>query len=168
MRIRGFPVLVLLGLCGAHGAGAATLPGRTPGLWQSTTTVSGADGQPLPNASNVVTVSCVDPATDIKFFTSGHSACTSLAISGTGSSYAIDGACVQMGKKVTIHETLVYASAQAVTLTAKLEAASGPVDVTSQLQWQGDCPAGMAPGDEGNIVNGAFSKADNIDDAANQ
>ena len=32
----------------------------------------------------------------------------------------------------------------------------------------GGCLPGMMPGDEGNIVNGAFSKADNINDPANQ
>jgi hypothetical protein len=71
---------------------------------------------------------------------------------------------MQRGKPVRIHETLDYASAQSVTLKATIGAASGPLTVTSQLQWQGQCQAGMEPGDEGSMVDGAFSKADNIND----
>ena len=59
--------LAVLGLGVAMPVMAATLPARTPGLWQSTTTVTGPDGKPLPNAVNVVTVSCVDPATTSNF-----------------------------------------------------------------------------------------------------
>jgi len=147
---------------------AASLPARAPGLWQSTTTVTGADGKPLPHADGIITVSCVDPATDIKFFLSNESACTSFAITGAGSTYQISGTCTQTGKPVSINETLNYVSPQQVTLTAKLDAPSGPVTVTSQLQWQGDCLSGMVPGDEGSIVGGAFSKVDNINDPANQ
>jgi hypothetical protein len=170
MRIlKTLPALaVVLAFSCAHSAVAATLPARAPGLWQSTTTVTGANGQPLPHADNVVTVSCVDPATDIKFFISGQSACSTMNISGSGSSYAIDGTCTDQGKPVKIQETLTYASAQNVTLTAALDSSMGPVTVTSQLQWQGACLDGMQPGDEGNIVNGAFSKADNITDSDNQ
>jgi hypothetical protein len=156
------------GLGGVGPAMAATLPARAPGLWQSTTTVTGADGKPLANAANVVTVSCVDPATDIKFFVSGGSACSRLVIAGTGATYTIDGSCMQQGKPVRIHETLTYDSNQRVALIATLGAATGPVTVTSQLQWQGACPSGMAPGDEGDMANGVFSKADNIDDPVNQ
>jgi hypothetical protein len=160
--------LVCGGILAAQMAGAAVLPARAPGLWQSTTTVSGPDGRALTNATDVVTVSCVDPATDLKFFESGEKSCTSLDVSGSGSKYAIDGRCVQQGKPVSIHETLVYASPQAVTLTAKLDAGGRRLTLVSRLQWQGDCLAGMAPGDEGNMSGGAFSKADNINDSADQ
>ena len=117
---------------------------------------------------NVVTVSCVDPATDLKFFISGGSACASLTIAGSGADYTIDGSCTQQGKPVRIHETLTYSGPQHVTLQATLGAASGPVTVSSVLQWQGACPAGMMPGDEGSMAGGVFSKADNIDDPVNQ
>ena len=147
---------------------AANLPARAPGLWQSTTTVTGADGKPLPHAQDIITVSCVDPATDIKFFLSNESACTSFAITGAGNTYQISGSCLQTGRPVNIDETLNYVSPKQVTLTAKLDAPSGPVTVTSQLQWQGDCLPSMAPGEEGSIVNGTFSKVDNINDPANQ
>jgi hypothetical protein len=157
-----------LGMVGAMPAAAASLPARAPGLWQSTTTVLGTDGKPLANAQNVVTLSCVDPATDLKFFISGGSACSSLTISGAGTDYTIDGHCLQQGKAVRIHESLAYASPQSVALKASLDTATGPVTVVSQLQWQGQCLAGMLPGDEGNVVNGLFSKTDNIDDPVNQ
>lgn len=149
-------------------AHAAQLPPRAAGLWQSTTTVTGADGQPLPNGSNIVTVSCVDPATDLKFFLSGAHECSQLTIAGAGQQYTIDGACTHHGKPVTVHETLLYASPQAVTLTASVQTSSGPVSVTSQMQWQGACLAGMTPGDEGVISNGTFAKSDNINDPNNQ
>ena len=149
---------------------AADLPSRTPGLWQSTTTVTGPDGKPLANAVNVVTVSCVDALNDQKFFTSEQSACTRLTISGSGNHYSIDGTCSGqgMGQAVQIHETLVYAGSQALQLTAAYNGASGQMTVTSQLQWQGGCLPGMAPGDEGNLAGGVFSKADNINDSSNQ
>jgi hypothetical protein len=163
MKLRMVSALVLVGMA-AQAAVAADLPSRAPGLWQSTTTVKGPDGKPLANAVNVVTVSCVDALTDQKFFISGGSACGSLGISGDGDTYKISGSCQQR----TIRETLVYADAKDVTLTAHLNSGKTALTVNSQLQWQGDCPDGMAPGDEGSIVNGAFSKADNINDNANQ
>lgn len=160
-------LLILAAAAGAP-AMAASLPLRAPGLWQSTTTVSGPDGKPLANAANVVTLSCIDPATDARFFISGERECSKLNITGSGADYAIDGVCNQQGKTVEIHETLNYASPQAVTLRATLDSGSGAVVVVSQLHWQGACLAGMQPGDEGDMVNGAFEKTDNINDAFNQ
>jgi hypothetical protein len=164
--ILGGLACVMLG--GAQNAAAATLPARAAGLWQSTTTVSGADGKPLVGATDVVTVSCVDPATDLKFFTSGGSACSSLVISGHGQTYAIKGQCVQHGRPVVIDETLLYDSPQVVTLSAQVDAGGRALKVVSKLQWQGSCLAGMQPGDEGNITGGVFNKADNINDSADQ
>jgi len=149
-------------------AAAATLPARTPGLWQSTTSVTGPDGKPVPHGTNVVTISCVDPATDLKFFTSGDSACPDLSITGSFSHFVIDGACAQLGQHVQIHETLDYASPQSVTINASLDSGNGPVNVVSHLAWQGACLPGMKPGDEGSIVGGVFVKSDNINDPANQ
>lgn len=164
MKMHSAAVLAVLGFGVIHTAAAANLPARKPGLWQSTTTVTGPDGKPLPNADHVVTVSCVDPATDMKFFTSNGSSCSSLTVSGSGAKYAIDGDCMQRGKPVRIHEILDYLSTRSVTLKATISAGSGPLTVTSQLQWQGQCQAGMEPGDEGSMIDGAFSKADNIND----
>jgi hypothetical protein len=146
---------------------AAQLPARAPGLWQSTTTVTGPDGKPLSNAVNVVTVSCIDALNDQKFFTSNQSACASLTISGKGNSYSIDGSCNGQGQTVHIHETLVY-GAKDLQLQAVYNGAEGAMTVTSQLAWQGECLPGMQPGDEGNIAGGVFSKSDNINDTANQ
>ncbi len=160
--------LALLGAVMAHAAGAAVLPSRTPGLWQSISTVRGPDGQVLPNASDVVTVSCVDADNDIKFFTSGEMACTSLDVSGAGQRFTILGACTAQGRPLKIRETLFYADPRNVQLQAQLSGPSGPIRITARLQWQGECLPGMMPGDEGNIVNGVFSKADNINDPANQ
>ena len=154
--------LILLGAAGP--ALAAGLPAREPGLWQSSTTVTGPDGQPLANAVNVVTVSCVDVLNDQKFFLANQSACNNLSVSGSGGSYKINGMCTQHGKPSVIHETLDYADTKDVALTAKV----GDMTVHSQLQWQGECLAGMLAGDEGDIENGAFVKADNINDTANQ
>jgi hypothetical protein len=154
--------LILLGVAGP--ALADGLPARAPGLWQSTSTVSGPDGQPLANAVNVVTVSCVDALTDQKFFLSNRNACSSLTVSGAGDTYKINGTCSGNGKTSAIHETLNYADSKDVILTAKL----GSMTVRSQLQWQGMCPDGMLPGDEGDIESGTFVKTDNINDQANQ
>ncbi len=147
---------------------AAQLPARVPGLWQSTTTVTGPDGQALPHAMDVVTVSCVDALDDQKFFTSGESACSSLKISGSGGHYSIAGTCSDAGRELKIHETLVYVDAKNMRLKAVYGTKSGPMTVTSALQWQGACLPGMRPGDEGNISGGVFNKTDNINDTANQ
>ena len=93
-----------------------------------------------------MTVSCVDPATDLKFFTSGGSACASLTITGSGADYLIDGSCMQQGNPVRIHEALTYSGKQRVTLRATLGSASGPVTVSSELQCQGGSPCPVAGG----------------------
>lgn len=158
----------LAALLVANAAAATTLPKRQPGLWQSTTNVTTQTGQPVPHGTNIVSVSCVNPDNDAQFFTSGGSHCTNLVITGQGATYAISGTCSNQGTPTTIRETLTYASPQAVTLTATVQSPAGPLKVTSQLAWQGGCLPGMVPGDEGSIVNGAFSKADNINDSDNQ
>ncbi len=158
----------LLGSLIAAPAVAAQLPARTAGMWQSTTSVMGPDGKPLQGAGTVVTVSCVDALNDQAFFTPGKSACSSLAITGSGNSYSIDGVCTGQGHQVNIHETLVYAGPQALQLTAVYNSASGQMTVQSQLAWQGVCEPGMRPGDEGSLIAGVFTKTDNINDSNNQ
>lgn len=148
-------------------AWATDLPSRAPGLWQSTTTVTGPNGKPLANAINVVTVSCVNALNDQAFFTSDQSACSSLTISGAGNHYAIDGTCKGETGPLRIHETLVY-GAKDMQLKAVYNGRAGQMTVTSQLEWQGECLPGMQPGDEGNITGGMFSKTDNINDSDNQ
>jgi hypothetical protein len=147
---------------------AAQLPSRTPGLWQSTTTVTGPDGRPLAGAGSVVTVSCVDALDDQGFFTAEKSACSKLAITGSGNSYNIDGVCTGQGQNMTIHESLLYAGPQALQLNAVYNSPSGQITVTSQLAWQGNCLPGMQPGDEGSLNGTVFTKTDNINDSANQ
>ena len=166
--VSGLFILGITLISGLAPALADGLPSREPGLWQSTTTVTGPDGKPLANAVNVVTVSCVDALNDQKFFTSEHNACSSLSISGNGSNYKIDGTCNAQTGPTNIHETLTYEDPKDLQLKAVYSASAGPMTVTSQLQWQGPCLDGMQPGDEGNIAGGVFSKADNINDPANQ
>jgi len=168
MKIRSIPALLLATVMTCGAAHAEDLPSRTPGLWQSTTTVTGPDGQALANAVNVVTVSCVDALTDEKFLMSGASSCAALTVSGSGGSYAVDGTCAEQAQQVQIHETLLYADTKTVKLTAHITTGAHDLTVHSQLAWQGDCLAGMQPGDEGSVQNGAFSKADNINDPYNQ
>ena len=72
------------------------------------------------------------------------------------------------GQTMKIHETLFYVDARHVQLQAQLQLPSGPLTIAARLQWQGACLPGMMPGDEGSIVNGTFSKADNINDLANR
>jgi hypothetical protein len=91
-----------------------------------------------------------------------------MDLSGSGATYTLKGVCTQQGQPVKIDETLSYASARRVTLTARFNSPAGPEKLTSDLQWQGACLAGMSPGDEGDIENGVFSKADNVNDNFNQ
>lgn len=143
-------------------AQAADLPARAPGLWRSSTSVTGPDGQTV--ARDVVTLTCIDPATDQAFLLSGQSRCSKLNISGAGADYKINGTCAQPGGTVTIDETLHYASHKDVQLKADVHDAAGEMSLTSALQWQGVCLPGMQPGDEGREVNGAFVKTGNIND----
>lgn len=159
---------LVLGILITVPAFAAKLPARTPGLWQSTTTVTGPNGKPLPGVAAMVTVSCVDALNDQKFFTADKSACSSLSITGSGNRYAIDGVCTEQDHNVTIHETLLYSGPQALQLTATYNGPSGQMTVTSQMHWQGQCLPGMQPGDEGSLTGNVFTKTDNINDSANQ
>jgi hypothetical protein len=161
-------ILLLLLVLYGSAAHAATLPQRQPGLWQSTTSVTGPGGNPLPNGTNVVTVSCVDAATDLKFFTFKGSDCSSFAINGSGNTYTIDSVCSHHGKPAKIHETITYLDPNNVTLKATYDPGSGPLNISSSLTYQGDCLPGMQPGDEGDIENGAFVATDNINDTENQ
>ncbi|MDR3520508.1 MAG: DUF3617 family protein [Acidocella sp.] len=152
----------------AHPAAAATLPPRQSGLWQSSTVVTLANGSKYRNGAPVVTVSCVDPASDLKFFTFEGSACTSMNISGSGTSYQINGACKEQGKPVKFHTSLNYTDSETVELVGSVTSASGTVHVNAEMKFQGPCLAGMQPGDEGDIENGQFVKADNVNDSTNQ
>lgn len=143
-------------------AQGAQLPARAPGLWQSTTNVTGPDGQPMAQAQNVVTLTCVDPVTDWKFLLSGQGHCNQLNLSGAGADYTIDGSCQQPGGQVEIHETLDYVSNKTVQLNAVFTTPSGKMSVASSLEWQGPCLSGMQPGDEGQVEDGNFVKAGNI------
>lgn len=73
---------------------------------------------------------------------------------------------MQPAGTVKIHETLDYASNKSVQLKADFSTSSGEMSMVSDLQWQGPCPAGMAPGDEGSMRDGVFVKAGNINDHA--
>jgi hypothetical protein len=166
-------IALLAGLCAAlyvfpPAARAATLPARQPGLWQSSTLVTLPDGTKARGGAPVVTVSCVDPSTDLKFFTVGGSECSFLNISGGGTQYAIDSHCSDQGKPVTVHETLDYVDAQTVEINGTVNSGNGPISLSAELKFQGACLAGMVPGDEGDIENGQFVKTDNINDPGNQ
>jgi hypothetical protein len=159
----------LAGFLVCHAAQAASLPARQPGLWQSSTVVTMPDGTKARGGVPVVTVSCVDALDDQKFFLINGSACSSLAVSGNGGAYRIDGTCDHAGKKVTVHETLDYADPQTVALAGTVDAGTGPIKLSAEIKFLGACPTGMQPGDEGSIdVNGNFDKTDNINDFDNQ
>ncbi len=158
---------VVLGM--APGVARATsLPARQPGMWQSATVVTLADGTKARGGVPVVTVSCVDPSTDLKFFTVGGSQCSYLNISGGGTQYAIDSSCADMGKPVRVHESLNYVDAETVEISGTIDNGGGPISLSAELKFLGPCLEGMAPGDEGDIENGQFVKTDNINDPGNQ
>jgi hypothetical protein len=149
-------------------ARAASLPSRQPGMWQSSTVVTLADGTKARGGAPVVTVSCVDAFTDQKFFTIGSSQCSAFNISGGGSQYAIDSSCTDQGKPVTVHETLDYVDTGTVEINGTVNEGSGPISLSAELKFIGPCMAGMVPGDEGDIENGQFVKTDNVNDPGNQ
>lgn len=149
-------------------ARAASLPSRQPGMWQSSTVVTLADGTKARGGAPVVTVSCVDALTDQKFFTIGGSHCSYLNVTGGGSQFAIDSSCSDMGQPVTVHETLDYVDSGTVEINGTVTQQSGPISLSGELKFLGPCMAGMVPGDEGDIENGQFVKTDNVNDPGNQ
>jgi hypothetical protein len=166
-------VVIVAGALGAVlflplGARAAELPSRQAGMWQSSTVVTLADGTKARGGAPVVTVSCVDALTDQKFFTVGGSQCSYLNVTGGGSVFAIDSSCSDMGKPVTVHETLDYVDAGTVEINGTVTEASGPISLSAELKFVGPCMAGMVPGDEGDVENGQFVKTDNVNDPGNQ
>jgi hypothetical protein len=137
-------------------------------MWRSSTVVILPDGTKARGGAPVVTVSCVDPATDLKFFTVGSSQCSLFNISGAGARYSIDSNCTQTGKPVMIHETLEFQDAATVKIGGTVDSGTGPIRLDGELKFIGPCLAGMAPGDEGDIENGQFVKTDNVTDPGNQ
>jgi len=159
-----FAAVLVFPLC----ARAGELPARQPGMWQSSTVVTLSDGTKARGGAPVITVSCIDALTDQKFFTIGSSQCSSFNISGGGSQYAIDSSCTDMGKPVTVHETLEYVDAGTVEINGTVTESAGPITLSAELKFVGPCMAGMVPGDEGDIENGQFVKTDNVNDPGNQ
>jgi hypothetical protein len=165
---------ILLSLCGfvfiaaftTHPARAADLPARQPGLWLSSTIVTLADGSKYRGGAPVVTVSCVDPATDLKFFAAAGSSCSALHIAGGGQQFSITGTCQGQTGRQQISTSLTYLDQSTVELIGTVSTAAGPIRMNGELRFQGPCLPGMAPGDEGDIENGQFVKADNVNDPA--
>jgi len=150
-------------------AHAASLPARQPGMWRSSTEVTLPNGTLAGGGTPVVTVTCVDALNDQKFFLINGSACSSLNVSGQGTQFRIDGTCAHKGKPVTVHETLRYVDSGTVELAGTVDTGAGAYTLNGELKFQGACPAGMQPGDEGSIdTNGNFDKTDNINDFDNQ
>jgi hypothetical protein len=154
--------LVVLLLMLAHGARAASLPARQAGLWLSSTIVTLADGTKYRGGAPVVTVSCVDPATDLKFFTYSGPSCGALQISGAGRQFELHGSCNGQAGAQKIATSLTYLDASTVELIGSVTSAAGVVRLNGELKYQGPCLPGMVPGDEGDIENGQFVKSDNV------
>jgi hypothetical protein len=159
-------IVGLAGFLNIHPARAAELPPRQPGLWLSSTIVTLADGSKYRGGAPVITVSCVDPATDLKFFTSSGSSCGALRISGGGQQFQITGSCQGQTGPEQISTSLTYLDQTTVELIGTVSTASGPVRMNGELKFQGPCLPGMVPGDEGDIENGQFVKSDNVNDPA--
>jgi hypothetical protein len=167
--LRISPLLCVTALLAAFGttqAHAATLPARQPGLWLSSTIVTLADGSKYRGGNPVITVSCVDPATDLKFFTYSGSSCTALKVAGTGQQFNITGNCQGQTGTEKIATSLTYLDQSTVELIGTVGTASGVIHLNGELKFQGPCLPGMVPGDEGDIENGQFVKADNVNDPA--
>lgn len=158
--------LVVLLVLAARGAGAASLPARQPGLWLSSTIVTLADGTKYRGGAPVVTVSCVDPATDLKFFTYSGPSCGALQISGTGRQFELQGSCTGPAGAQKIATSLTYLNPTTVELVGSVTSAAGVVRLNGELRYQGPCLPGMVPGDEGDIENGQFVKSDNVKGSA--
>lgn len=169
------PRMILAAACVAVAPAALAdvqFPPMKPGFWQNSMVMHmNMAGQP-PDTDNSpsVSYSCQSAQTmaDAMKHMSGDLPGCDIDMEGSGGTYTISINCTNMGGqpgKLTGSGTMVFAGDDEVhikeTSSAVMQGMSMKMDMVGDSKWQGQCPAGVMPGDFGRIVNGAFQKEGN-------
>jgi len=172
--------IVLFAACTAAAPAAfasVTLPPMKPGFWQATMVMHmNMAGQPpdTDNTPNVV-YSCLSAQTIAEAMKQMGGAIPGCAfdIAGSGGSYTITTSCASIGGmpgKLTGSGTMEFNGDREMIMKDSSSMVSPSMsmktDMSDDSKWVGQCPADVAPGDFGKMVNGVFQKAGNYADMA--
>jgi len=147
-------------------------PPRKAGLWENTATMSNMmmNGQKMPvpmgTAGDIVSYSCVDPASDLKLIEragKAHGDCPPAVFGGGGDSFTIQNTCtMQNGGTIGLAGKMTFVDDQHVMMDMQMSGTQMSGDMHMNAQWTGPCPAGIVPGDFGMMMNGSFQKQGNV------
>lgn len=139
----------------ATSASAVNFPPRRAGLWDVTVNM---ESMKIPSRTNKM---CIDAATDAKLMNLGMASkeakCTSMNVSGMGSTRTVDSVCHMNGGEQKNHIVMTYAGDSAYHMDMQSQfsppiAGKSQSHITQDAKWVGPCPAGMKPGDM--MING--------------
>jgi len=145
---------------------SADFPARRAGLWDVTVNM---ESMKIPARTNKM---CIDSATDAKLMNLGvaskEAKCTSMNVSGMGSTRIVDSVCHMNGGEQKNHIVMTYSGNSAYHMDMQSQfsppiAGKSQSHITQDAKWIGPCPADMKPGDM--MINGMKI---NMLDAANR
>ena len=134
---------------------SAEFPARRAGLWTVTVTM---ENMKIPPRTNKM---CLDAANDAKLMILGMASkeanCTSMNVSGMGSTRTVDSVCHMNGGEQRNHIVMAYSGDGAYHMDMQSQfsppvAGHSQSHITQDGKWIGPCPADMKPGDM--MING--------------
>ena len=158
------PIALALGIAAA--GASTTLPPRKAGLWQTTMTMTMMMNGETRGGRPAVSVLCTDPQVEaIEQRQMTGNDCGSF--SRSGDTYTLQGSCAAPNGAgtLTTHGTLTMNGDTAAHMDAETSGPQFSGHIVADSKWIGPCPAGMNPGDRGQMVNGSFVKMGNVLDA---
>lgn len=152
--------------------GHADIPARIkPGLWQAVLTMS------MSMAMNGQTASEQDRTGTMVFCSDGslgpaqtdginsEPGCTQQSTRFSGDTLRVVTVCpgyIGVGGAMTTNETLVFEGATEMHMEANGASSVTKLHMVGDWKWLGTCPAGMAPGETGQMVGGNFRSGSNM------
>ena len=139
----------------ATSAFPAEFPARRAGLWDVTVNM---ESMKIPARTNKM---CIDTATDAQLMKLGvaskEAKCTSMNVSGMGSTRIVDSVCHMNGGEQKNHIVMTYSGNSAYHMDMQSQfsppiAGKSQSHILQDAKWVGPCPADMKPGDM--MING--------------
>lgn len=139
----------------ATSAFSAEFPARRAGLWDVTVNM---ESMKIPARTNKM---CIDTATDAQLMKLGvaskEAKCTSMNVSGMGSTRIVDSVCHMNGGEQKNHIVMTYSGNSAYHMDMQSQfsppiAGKSQSHILQDAKWVGPCPADMKPGDM--MING--------------
>ena len=155
MHIRFAIVAGVVFAASAAQAMPGDFPPRRAGLWDVTVNM---ESMKIPARTNKM---CIDAATDAKLMKLGVASkeadCTSMNVSGMGSTRVVDSVCHMNGGEQKNHIVMTFSGNSAYHMDMQSQfsppiAGKSQSHILQDAKWVGPCPAGMKPGDM--MING--------------